>query len=452
MSALNFVARISRVTEKRRGGLLREHDFRHLWTADLASQLGTRLSMMALPLLAVITLDASTFQAAALSAAETAASLLLGLFAGALVDRMRCRPVLIVADLARFALLGSIPVAALFGVLGLPQLYVVAFAAGVGTVFFDTAHTTYLPRLIGREHLVEGNSRLASNTSVAAVAGSVGGGYLVQLFTAPVAIAVDAVSYLWSALWLATIRTGEPRPARPARPRLLGEIGEGIRFVRRQPILAAIAGNTATVLFFQAANQAIMMVFLVREVHLTPGVIGLLGTVGLLGALASSALTGRIARRLGSARALWVSTVLNGVGFLLYPLTGPGLGLAWYVLAGGLTAFTIITRHVMAVTARQQLCPDRLLGRVNATMELMTYGMMPLGALAGGVLGTLLGLRTTLLVAGLAILAASLFLVLSPVRRLRDLPAAERFDVPAAAPSAGVGTGPNEVGGERVTE
>ncbi|BCJ35865.1 MFS transporter [Actinocatenispora thailandica] len=442
------------MTKERRGGLLGEHDFRHLWTADLASQLGSRLSMMALPLLAVITLHASTFQAAALSAAQTAASLLLGLFAGALVDRMRCRPVLIAADLARFALLGSIPVAALFGVLGLPQLYAVAFAAGVGTVFFDTAHTTYLPRLIGRGQLVEGNSRLASNSSIAAVAGSVGGGYLVQLCTAPVAIAVDAVSYLWSAVWLGTIRTGEPRPARPARPRLLHEIGEGVRFVAGQPILAAIAGNTATVLFFQAANQAIMVVFLVREVHLTPGAIGLLGTVGLLGALASAALTGRIARRLGSARALCASTVLNGVGFLLYPLTGPGLGLVWYVLAGGLTAFTIITRHVMAVTARQQLCPDRLLGRVNATMELTTYGVMPLGALAGGLLGTLLGLRTTLVVSGCAILAASLFLVLSPVRRLRDLPAADHPDsAPAAADrSVAAGTGPAQVGGERVAE
>lgn len=411
------------MTDRRPTGLFRHRDFRHLWTADLASQLGTRLSMIAMPLLAVITLDASTFATAALSAAETAAALLFGLFVGALVDRMRCRPVLVAADLARCALLASVPVAAAFGVLGLPQLYVVAFAVGVGTVFFDTAHTTYLPRLIGRDQLVEGNSRLASNTSIAAVAGSVGGGWLVQLCTAPVAIAVDAATYLWSALWLRGIRTREVRPEPRARPHLLREIGEGLRFVYGQPVLRAIAGNTAVVLFFQSANNAIMMVFLVRQVHLTPGIIGLLGTVGLLGALAASALTGRIARRLGSARALLASTVVNGVGFLLYPLTGPGLAVGWYVLAGGLAAFTIVTRHVLAVTARQQLCPDRLLGRVSATMELMTWGVMPLGALAGGALGTLLGLRTTLVVCGVAILAASLFVVLSPIRRVRDLPA-----------------------------
>jgi MFS family permease len=403
-------------------GLLRQHDFRHLWAADVISQLGTRLSMVALPLLAVLDLHASTLQVALLSTAETAAALLLGLVAGALVDRLRCRPLLVAADLTRAALLASVPVAAVLGVLGLAQLYVVAFLTGVATVAFDTAHTTYLPRLVGRDALVEGNARLAANTSIAAVAGSSVGGYLVQWLTAPFTIALDAASYLWSALWLRTIRTPERRPPRAAHPHLLREIAEGVRFVAGQPILRAVALNTGTVLFFQAANQSIMIVFLVRRIHLSPGTIGILGTVGLLGALASSALTGRIAARLGSARALWLSTVVNGAGFLLYPLTTRGLGLTWYVLAGFLAAFSIITRHVLAVTTRQQLCPDHLLGRVNATMELMTWGVMPLGSLAGGLLGTFLGLRTTLLLSGIMIAAASLWLVCSPLRRTRDIP------------------------------
>lgn len=404
------------------GGLLRRHDFRHLWAADVVSQLGTRLSMVALPLLAVLELHASTMEVALLGTAETAAALLLGLVAGALVDRLRCRPVLIAADLARAVLLASVPVAAMLGVLRLPQLYVVAFLAGVATVGFDTAHTTYLPRLVGPDGLVEGNTRLAANTSIAAGAGSSLGGYLVQWLSAPVTIALDAASYLWSALWLRTIRASEPRPPRAAQPNLLREIADGVRFVARQPILRAIAANTGTVLFFQAANNAITIVFLVRQIHLSPGLIGILGTVGLLGALASSVLTGRIAGRLGTARTLWLSTVVNGAGFLLYPLTTGGLGLIWFVLAGALAAFSIITRHVLAVSARQQLCPDHLLGRVNAIMELMTWGMMPLGALAGGLLGTWLGLRATLLVCGVMIAAASLWLVFSPLRRMRDLP------------------------------
>lgn len=406
-----------------RGGLLRRHDFRHLWAADLASQLGTRLSFVAMPLLAVLTLDASTFQVALLRTAETAAALLLGLVAGAWVDRLRCRPVLIAADLARLVLLGSVPVAAVLGVLGLAQLYVVAFLAGCATVFFDTAHTTYLPRLVGRDHLVEGNSRLAANTSVAAVAGTATAGYLVQVLTAPFAVALDAVSYLWSALWLRTIRTVEPAPVRVARRHLGYEIAAGVRFVWREPILRAIAANTGTVLFCQAANDAIMVVFLVRRIHLAPGTIGLLGTVGLVGALASASLTGRIAARLGTARTLLLAGIVNGAGFLLYPLTGGGPRLGWYVAAGFLAAFSIVTRHVMAVTARQQLCPAHLLGRVSATMELMTWGVMPLGALVGGLAGTYLGLRPTLVVTGVLIAAASLWLVCSPLRTLRDLPA-----------------------------
>jgi len=401
--------------------LLRHHDFRHLWAADIVSQLGTRLSFIAMPLLAVLDLNATTMQVALLRTAQTAASLLLGLVAGALVDRMRCRPVLVVADIARAVLLVSIPVTAEFGALTLAQLYAVAFLAGVGTVFFDTAHTTYLPRLVDRGMLVDGNARLAANTSIAAVAGTGVGGFLVQALGAPFAIGLDAASYLWSALWLRTIRRTEPRPVRG--PRHLGhEIAAGVRFVWRQPILRAIAANTGTVLFFQSANDSIMVVFLVRRIHLSPGAIGLLATVGLVGALASSAVTGRIAARLGSARALLLAAAANGVGFLCYPLTRPGVGLVWYVLAGGIAAFTIITRHVLAVSARQRLCPPYLLGRVSATMELMTWGVMPLGAVAGGILGTYLGLRPTLVLSGVAILAASLWLVASPLRRLRDIP------------------------------
>lgn len=175
---------------------------------------------------------------------------------------------------------------------------------------------------------------------------------------------------------------------------------------------------------FQAANDSIMMVFLVRQVHLRPGTIGLLGMTGLFGALAAAGLTGRIAARLGSACTLWISALVNGVGFLLYPLTDDGVRMTWYVLAGGLAAFSIVTRHIMAVSARQLLCPPQLLGRVSATMELMTWGMMPLGALAGGLLSTYLGLRPTLVVAGVLIALASLWLLASPLRTMRDLPTA----------------------------
>jgi Major Facilitator Superfamily len=194
------------------GGLLRRRDFRHLWAADLISQLGTRMSFLAVPLLAVATLHASAFEVSLLRASQTVAYLLIGLQVGAWCDRMRCRPVLVVADLGRAVALGSVPLAAALGVLGLGQLYVVVFVVGVLTVFFDVAHQTYLPRLVERSRLIEGNARLQGNSSVAAVAAPVPAGYLVQWFTGAGAVLVDAASYLWSALWLRSIRRPRPPP------------------------------------------------------------------------------------------------------------------------------------------------------------------------------------------------------------------------------------------------
>ncbi|WP_163573357.1 MFS transporter [Fodinicola feengrottensis] len=213
----------------RRLGLLRDHDFRQLWVADLVSQLGSRTALLAVPFLAVVTLHASTFQASLLTAAGTAGSLLFGLHAGAWLDRVRARPVLIVADLARTALLLSIPAASLLGALTLTQLYVVALASSVLTVFFNVGQPAYLPRLVNYKDLVEGNTKLATNASVAALAGAALGGFVIQVLSAPVAIAVDAASYLLSAAGLGRIKAVEPVQRRsPGRaPRCMGRSAKG---------------------------------------------------------------------------------------------------------------------------------------------------------------------------------------------------------------------------------
>ncbi|MFC0625961.1 MFS transporter [Kribbella deserti] len=301
--------------EARRRGILRDPDFRRFWTADLLSQLGIRLGMLAVPLLAVLELTASAFEVSLLRAFETAAWLLIGLFAGAWMDRIRCKPVMITADLARAAFFASVPVAAAFGVLTLAQLYVVLFLAGVMTVLFDVAHSTYLPRLVDREDLVAGNAKLAANHSVGAVAGQGIGGYLVQWFTAPAAIGLNALGFVWSALWLRSIRAVEARPVPAEQPHLRREIGAGLRFVVRHPLLRPIALTSATTMLFQAANNAIIVVFLVRELGLSAGKIGLLGMIGLLGALVAAAATERISRRVGHARAMWITALTNGLGF-----------------------------------------------------------------------------------------------------------------------------------------
>ncbi|WP_432940929.1 MFS transporter [Kribbella sp. CA-253562] len=403
-------------------GILSHPDFRRLWIADLLSQLGARLGMMAIPLLAVLTLDASTFQVSMLRTCETAAWLVLGLFAGAWVDRVRCLPVLVAADLGRAVLFGSIPVAAAFGVLGLPQLYVVLALAGMLTVLFDVAHSSYPPRLLAPDQLLPGNARLAANHSVAAVVGAGAGGILVQWLSAAATIGLNAVGFLWSALWLRSIRTPEARPPAPEHRNLRREIGEGLRYVFRHPLLRPLALNTATTMLFQAANSAVMVVFLVREVHLSPATIGLLSMIGLLGAIAASAFTEPLSRRLGDARAQLIAAIGLGIAFLVQPLTNPGWALTWYVASTLLAAICIIVGYILQVSTRQRVCPPELQGRVSATMSFVSWGAMPVGSLLGGTLGTLFGLRPTLWIAGAATLLGTGWLLFSPFRTLRNIP------------------------------
>lgn len=403
-------------------GILSHPDFRRLWIADLLSQLGGRLGMMAAPLLAVITLNATTFQVSLLRTCETAAWLLLGLFAGAWVDRIRCLPVLVWSDLGRAVLFGSIPVVAWFGVLTLTQLYVVLALAGLLTVLFDVAHSAYPPRLLAPDQLLPANAKLAANHSVAAVIGAGAGGFLVQWLTAAVTLGFNAISFVWSAFWLRSIRTPEARPTAAEKPNLRREIGEGLGYVFRHPLLRPIALNTTTTMLFQAANGAVMVVFLVREVGLSPSAIGLLSMAGLLGALAASWFTERLSVRLGDARALILSSVGIGVAFTLQALTGPGWRLTWYVGSTLLAAICIIVGYILQISIRQRLCPAELQGRVSATMSFVSWGAAPIGSLLGGVLGTAFGLRPTLWISGLATLLGCAFLLFSPFRTLRRVP------------------------------
>lgn len=405
-----------------RGGLLRDHDFRHLWAADAISQVGTRVSALAVPLLALLTLEASDFEVAALRTAQTVAYLMIGLQAGAWCDRMRNRPVLIVADLARAAALGSVPVAAAFGVLTIWQLYAVVLVSGLFTVFFDVAHQSYLPRLVRRADLVEGNAKLRANMSVASLAAPSISGWLVQFFSAPVAIAVDACSYLWSAAWLSRIRKREESPPPREDRNLWREIREGWGVVLGHPVLRAISVNNALSSLCQSAQLSIIVVFLVREVQLSAGVIGLLNSLALVGALLGSFLVRRLTTRFGAARLLWSTSMIVGVAYLSYPLTTPGWGLAWYVAANFVSSTCVIITIVVQVSFQQALCPADMLGRVNATMNFLYWGVAPLGSLGAGLSAGTISARGTLWVAAAGMVLAGLALVLSPLRTMRDLP------------------------------
>jgi MFS family permease len=372
------------------------------------NQAGTQVSLVALPLVAVITLHATTFQAGLTATADTAAFLLIGLPAGAWVDRLRRRPVLVWADVARAALVASIPVAAAFGVLGLPQLYAVALGVGFGTVLFDVAHMSYVPFLAGPDHLVAGNARLEAIDYTAFTAGPAVGGLLVQLVAAPAALAADGASYLMSALLLSRIRAREPAPAAAGDERMHTAIRAGVTFVVRHPALRAVMATGALLMLFETAWTSVQPVFLVRELGLGPAQYGLLLAVGAAGGLAGALSATRITARAGTPRVMRLALAVTTPFILIMPLAHAGWQIAFYAVGAFVSWFGSAVFNVAQVSLRQGLCPPRLLGRMNATMRFAMWGTMPLGGLIGGALGQALGVRPALWVFGAGSAAAVL--------------------------------------------
>ncbi|MGW6850570.1 MFS transporter [Streptomyces virginiae] len=420
------------------GGPLRLRDFRLLIAGAATGQLGAQVTLVALPLVAVLELDAPAFQVGLLTAAETAAFLLVGLPAGALTDRMRKRPLMIRADLLRAVAMASIPAAALVGALTMAQLYVVALVTGVATVFFDVAHQSYLPQILPRDQLVAGNGALETVRSTAHVTGPGIGGGLVQLVGAQFAVIVDAVGYLLSALFLQRVRRTEeaPEPA-AAGASLREEIGEGVRFVFGHPLLRVIALTTGLANFCTAVLMATQTVHLVRVVGLQAGGLGLVLSASAVGGLLGAVCAGRLAAGLGQARVMLLSVLVTGPFALLWPLSGHGLlGAVLFAAGSAVVSFGAVVYNVAQVSFRQGMCPPRLLGRMNATLRFLMWGTLPLGALLGGALAQSYGSRTALAWCAVGILAVPLPLLLSPLRRMRDLPGPHEDADAGAEPGA----------------
>ncbi|MEU7910287.1 MFS transporter [Microbispora bryophytorum] len=383
------------MTEAAPKSLWRVRDFRRYAGADAISKLGSEVSLVALPLTAALTLHASPFQVGLLTAAEMVAFLLVGLPAGAWVDRMRRRPVLVAADAVRMLALLSIPAAAVLGVLGLPQMYAVALVTGLCTVFFDVAHQSYLPSIVGREDLARGHGTLAANQSLAQLAGPGIGGWLVQALTAPVAVVADALSYAGSALLLLGVRADEKPGGRDVRGggRLWPEIAEGLSFVAGQPVLRRVAAVGALMMLSFGLWSATVPLYLVREVGTSPGTYGTLLSAGAVGGVAGAWLAPRIAARLGTGRAMyaaaWAATVCTAP--LALTAAGPRLLILPVALAASGVATTVFS--VAQGAYRQSICPPHLLGRLSATMRFLMWGPMPLGGLLAGTLGQLAGVR-----------------------------------------------------------
>jgi MFS family permease len=419
LTASNRSATVSIV---RRDSLFFHRDFRLLWLGDTVSQFGSQITNTAAPLLAALVLAATPFEMGVLNAADTAAFLLVGLPAGAWVDRMRRRPLMLAADLGRAVLLASIPVTWWFGVLTLAQLILIGLVVGVLTVFFDVAYQSYLPSLVTREKLTEGNSKLQASQSVAQVSGPAIGGWLTQLAGAANAMGVNALGFLWSATCLWRIRTAETPVVRSPDRNLRREIAEGLRFVFGNRSLVAIVSCTGSSNFFSSMIGAVGVLLLTRNLGASPGIVGLLLAGGGLGGVLGALLSNRISTWLGQGRTIWVSIAVTSPFGLLIPLVGHGWLLSLYGLGWLVYSFGAVVYNIAQVSFRQAICPDRLLGRMNASVRFMVWGTIPLGALVGGVLGTLIGIRPTMWVGAVGMMFAALPLLFSPLRKLRDLP------------------------------
>ncbi|MFC6020722.1 MFS transporter [Plantactinospora solaniradicis] len=414
-------------------------DFRVLFTASILSQLGTNIGYVAVPLIAVSVLDAGPGQVGALATLSTIAFLLIGLPAGAWLDRLRHRRVLIVADLVRAALFAAIPLAWWLDVLTLGQLYVVVLLHGCATVFFDVGSQSVLPRLVGRDRLVPANAAIVSLIAAGNVAGRGAGGALVQLLTAPLAIAGAAVSYLASALRLAAVHR-TPAPPRPApTSRLATQIAEGLRHVFGNPELRALALTAAlNNVGSQIVNTLLPVVF-IRDLGFPAGALGLFWAAGGAGLLLGARCARPVAGRLGYGRTLGLVGLCLAPAGLLVPLLDRG---PWLWLAGTgwmLAMFKTGMDNVLGVSLRQRMTADPMLGRMNATFRFLLTGALAVGAAVAGLVGELTSVRNTLWLGAAFLATAFLPVFLSPLRSRRDLPGQQ--DGPRDTPAVTVLTG-----------
>ena len=408
-----------------RRSVLRDADFRKLWAGMTVSRLGTSVAAVTTPLIAVQVLDASAFTVSLLTAAAWLPWLLIGLPAGAWIDRITRRPVMLISDLLSAALVISVPVAAWLGALTMAHLLAVTLLLGAATVFFSVAWAAYLPAMFDRDDLVAANSALQGTESAAQVAGPAVGGLLIAAVSAVAGLVLDAFTFLISAFALWRIRRAERRPApAAARMSIRTDIVEGARWLLRDRYLRNQTIYGAAANLWLTGINAIAVVFLVRELGVGTTTVGLLFAAVSLGGVGAATLTPRLVRRLGGARALVVCKTFGGVASVLIPFTRPGLGLLVFVAGMLGVAAGAIAGNVVSASFRQAYCPPGLLARVLTSMQFVNFGAIPVGAVLGGALAGPLGVRGAIMVMAIGYAASGLILVLGPLRGRRELPLA----------------------------
>lgn len=407
--------------------LWRDGNFLTMWSGQALAQLGSQVTELAIPVLAVLLLQASELELGLLNAAGVAAFLVVGLPAGAWIDRMRKRHVMIWADAVRALALAALPLLWWLGALEMWHLYAVALVVGVATVFFDVSYQSIIPSLVRSEQIAEANGKLEATRELANIAGPAAGGWLVAALSAPFAILATVGTYVASFVALLLTRDDEePRTADDRGP-ILREIGEGLRWVFGNALLLRIVGTTASSNLFATVSFTLLPLFLLRELGLSPEAMGIIFSLGAIGGLAGAIATPHVVRRIGEARAIPASAIAFSAIACLLPLaaTVPSIAFGLLVVQGFVSSFTVLVYNITQVTFRQRITPRRLLGRMNASVRFCVWGVMPIGALLAGALGTWLGVVPTMWIGAAGQLLAAAFVVIGPFWRMRQLPDAE---------------------------
>jgi MFS family permease len=423
-----------------RGGLWAHADFLKLWTGQTISEFGSQVSALAIPWLAAVGLHASPFEFAVLGLLGFLPFIIFALPAGVWVDRLRRRPILIAGDAARAVLLAAIPVLWAAGALEMWHLLVLQFVFGTFTVFFDVAYQSYLPSLVDRSQLVDGNAKLQLTVSTANVAGPGLAGALIALITAPYAIVVDAVSFVISTVFMARIRRPEVLPEKTEgapKPKMLPELKEGLAFVVRHPHLRAIAACTGSSNFFGAIGFSIGLLYFVRTLHLSSFEVGFVFAVFGAGSIVGALAANRVQRGIGVGRAIVVPALMFPIFSFSLVLAPKGSPLPVLIAGSLVGGYSQVAYNITQVSLRQAITPERLQGRMNASMRWIVWGTLPLGQLAGGALASAYGLRAALWVGAIGSLFTFLPVLLSSVRSIREMPEAVVEPTPQQAEWAG---------------
>lgn len=407
-----------------KGSLWRDRNFLTLWSGQTFAQFGAQITELALPVLAVLVLNATEFEIGVINAAGVAAFLVIGLPAGAWIDRMRKRHVMIAADAVRALALASVPLLWWMGILQIWHLVVIALVMGIATVFFDVSYQSIVPSLVRPAQIPEANGKLESTHQLAGIAGPAMAGWLVGILTAPIAVLATVFTYLASFVALIFTRDDEVVAPKSEHEPLVQSIREGLRWVFGNRYLRRIVATTGVSNFFSTITFTMLPIFLLRDLGLTPANMGIIFSLGAVGGLLGAMATPHIVRWIGEARAIPVSAIAFSVAGIFLPAAAlvPEIAFVLLVVQSAIGMFTVLLYNIVQVSFRQRITPKRLLGRMNASIRFFIWGVMPIAALLAGGLGTWLGAVPTMWIGAIGGLASAAFVVFGPFWGMRELP------------------------------